>query len=44
MERRGQITNGIQYELHGVGCAIHFPSESIVFDFGSNKRINGFDV
>lgn len=44
IERCGQITNGIQYELHGVGCAIHFPSESVDFDYGSNNRINGFDV
>jgi hypothetical protein len=44
IERRGEIINGIQYELHGVGCAIHFPSESVDFDYGSNDRIDGFDV
>ncbi|WP_460111675.1 DUF6896 domain-containing protein [Pseudomonas sp. S3_H04] len=44
IERCGKMTNGIQYELHGVGCAIHFPSESVNFDYGSNNRINGFDV
>ncbi|WP_095124918.1 hypothetical protein [Pseudomonas sp. Irchel s3a12] len=44
IERCGEITNGIQYELHGVGCAIHFPSESVDFDYGSDNRIDGFDV
>ena len=44
IERCGEITDGIQYELHGVGCAIHFPSESVDFDYGSNNRIDGFDV
>jgi hypothetical protein len=44
IERCGQITTGIRYELHGVGCAIHFPSESVDFDYGSNNRIDGFDV
>ncbi|MFJ2358477.1 DUF6896 domain-containing protein [Pseudomonas fluorescens] len=29
IERCGEITDEIQYELHGVGCAIHFPSESV---------------
>ncbi|MFJ2530078.1 DUF6896 domain-containing protein [Pseudomonas helmanticensis] len=44
IEHCGQTTNGIQHELHGVGCAIHLPSESVNFDYGSNKKINGFDV
>ncbi|TMU69850.1 hypothetical protein FGA82_29155 [Pseudomonas fluorescens] len=44
IERCGEITDEIQYELHGVGCAIHFPSESVDFDYGSNSRIDGFDV
>jgi len=44
IERCGEITDEIQYELHGVGCAIHFPSESVDFDYGSNNRIDGFDV
>jgi hypothetical protein len=44
IERCGEITDEIQYELHGVGCAIHFPSESVDFDYGSNSRIDGFDA
>ncbi|WP_446739719.1 DUF6896 domain-containing protein [Pseudomonas sp. TH15] len=44
IERCGEIINGIQYELHGVGCAIHFPTESVDFDYGSNNRIDGFDA
>ncbi|SEO38667.1 hypothetical protein [Pseudomonas sp. ok266] len=44
IERCGEITDEIKYELHGVGCAIHFPSESVDFDYGSNSRIDGFDV
>lgn len=44
IERCGEINNNTQYELHGVGCAIHFPSESVDFDYGSGGRIDGFDV
>lgn len=44
IERCGEINHETQYELHGVGCAIHFPSESVDFDYGSGGRIDGFDV
>ncbi len=30
--------------MHGVGCAIHFPTESVDFDYGSNSRTDGFDI
>jgi len=44
IQRCGKITDTVEYELHGVGCAIHFPTESVDFDYGSNNRIDGFDV
>jgi len=42
--RCGDITDSTQYELHGVGCIVHFTTESVNFDYGSNSRIDGFDV
>ena len=44
IERCGEIIDGVEYELHGVGCAIHFPIELVDFDYGPNNRIDGFDV
>ena len=43
IERCGEVIDGVEYELHGIGCAIHFPAESVDFDYGSNNRIDGFD-
>ncbi|MBJ7372066.1 MULTISPECIES: DUF6896 domain-containing protein [Pseudomonas] len=43
IERCGEVNDGVEYELHGIGCAIHFPNESVDFDYGSNNRIDGFD-
>ncbi|WP_431078424.1 DUF6896 domain-containing protein [Pseudomonas siliginis] len=43
IESCGEVIDGIEYELHGIGCAIHFPTESVDFDYGSNNRIDGFD-
>lgn len=44
IQRCGDITDNTQYELHGVGCIVHFPSESVDFDYGSDNRIDGFDI
>lgn len=44
IQRCGKITEDVQYELHGIGCAIQFPAESVDFDYGSNNRTDGFDV
>ncbi|WP_442963514.1 DUF6896 domain-containing protein [Pseudomonas sp. CCNWLW23] len=44
MERCGEIIDGLEYGLHGVGCAIHFPTELVDFGYGPNNRIDGFDV
>jgi hypothetical protein len=42
--RCGNITADIEYELHGIGCAIYFPNESVDFDYGPDDRIDGFDA
>ncbi|MCP1475350.1 MULTISPECIES: DUF6896 domain-containing protein [Pseudomonas] len=44
IERCGEIIDGVVYELHGVSCAIHFPTELVDFDYGPNNSIDGFDV
>lgn len=43
IERCGEVIDGIEYELHGIGCAIYFPTDSVDFDYGSNNRIDSFD-
>lgn len=42
--RCGEILDGINYELHGVGCRVYFPEMCIDFDYGPNERVDGFDV
>lgn len=44
IERCGEIKNGVQYELHGIGCFIIFATESVNFDYGSGDRVDGFDI
>ncbi|MED7670820.1 hypothetical protein GXB78_26830 [Pseudomonas moraviensis subsp. stanleyae] len=44
IQRCGDITSETQYELHGVGCIVHFATESVNFDYGFNSRTDGFDV
>lgn len=42
--RRGEISGGIDYELHGVGCRVYFPKVCVDFDYGPGERIDGFDI
>jgi len=44
IERCGTIVGDITYELHGVGCAIYLPEACVDFDYGTDGRIDGFDV
>jgi len=44
IKRCGKITGGVRYELHGIGCFIHLPKETVDFDYGPNGEINGFDI
>ncbi|WP_163909179.1 DUF6896 domain-containing protein [Pseudomonas frederiksbergensis] len=40
---RGNVTDDVSYELHGVGCRVYFPDACIDFDYGPDERIDGFD-
>lgn len=42
--QRGEILDGINYELHGVGCRVYFPELCVDFDYGPDGRVDGFDV
>lgn len=44
IKRCGKVTGGVKYELHGIGCFIHLPKETVDFDYGPNGEINGFDI
>ena len=40
----GNVTNEIEYELHGIGCCIFFPNKEVDFDFSKKNRTDGFDL
>lgn len=42
--QQGNITDDIEYELHGIGCCIIFPDKEVEFDFGPESRFDGFDL
>jgi hypothetical protein len=44
IERCGTVIGNITYELHGVGCAVYLPEGCVDFDYGTDGRIDGFDV
>ncbi len=44
IKRRGRVTRGAKYELHGIGCRINLSTGSVDFDYGPNGEINGFDA
>ena len=41
--QRGEIFDGISYQLHGNGCMVEFPDHCVDFDFGPEERTDGFD-
>ncbi|EJN20394.1 hypothetical protein PMI36_04201 [Pseudomonas sp. GM79] len=42
--QRGIVTDGVSYELHGVGCRVSFPEVCVDFDYGPDERVDGFDI
>ena len=42
--QRGEIVDGVRYELHGVGCRVYFPELCVDFDYGPEGRIDVFDA
>ncbi|MCS4249896.1 DUF6896 domain-containing protein [Pseudomonas sp. BIGb0164] len=41
--RCGVLTDGVEYELHGVGCSVYLTDRCIDFDYGPGGRVDGFD-
>lgn len=44
IKRRGRVTRGVKYELHGIGCRINLSTGTVDFDYGPNGEINGLDI
>ncbi|WP_338524256.1 hypothetical protein NUH87_00730 [Pseudomonas batumici] len=40
----GELEGGIRYFKHGFGCAVHFPTGAVDFDFGDHGEIHGYNV
>lgn len=41
--RRGVVTDGVEYEPHGVGCSVYISDLCIDLDYGPGGRVDGFD-
>ena len=41
--RRGFVTDGVTYELHGIGCSVYLSELCVDFDYGPDDRVDGFD-
>ncbi len=44
ISQRGEISDGVSYQLHGNGCMFEFPDHCVDFDFGPEERADGFDA
>ncbi|OZG69896.1 hypothetical protein BTA51_28815 [Hahella sp. CCB-MM4] len=45
LEQVGVLGGKHKYFFHGVGCRVHISNKDVVdFDYGTNGRIDGFDV
>ena len=42
--QRGKLSDAIEYEFHGIGCALIFSDCEVDFDFGPDDRVDGFDL
>ncbi|MFJ2485641.1 DUF6896 domain-containing protein [Pseudomonas sp. NPDC087639] len=42
--QRGEISDGITYQIHGNGCMIEFPDHCVDFDFDPEERADWFDA
>lgn len=42
--KSGVLRDGVEYELHGIGCCFHFSDFEVDFDFAPNGRADGFDL
>ena len=42
--QKGKLTEGVEYEFHGIGCVLIYKNHEIDFDFGPEGRYDGFDL
>jgi hypothetical protein len=43
LPRSGELSDGVEYQLHGIGCRVEFPDYEVDFDFASSVDV-GFDA
>lgn len=43
VSKSGELSDGVEYELHGIGCRVRFPDHEVGFDFASQIDV-GFDA
>lgn len=41
IKRRGRVTRGVKYELHGIGCRINLSTGTVDFDYGPMVKSMG---
>lgn len=39
----GELSDGIEYQMHGVGCAVEYADHDVDFDFANQHEV-GFDA
>ncbi|MCA3174540.1 MAG: hypothetical protein ING36_03225 [Burkholderiales bacterium] len=44
LPKEGILADNVEYELHGAGCYVSYPSVDIDFDFAPGGRSDGFDL
>lgn len=42
--RSGELADGVQYKMHGVGCLVEYPDHDVDFDFATPEGDVGFDA
>lgn len=44
LSQNGFLGEDIEYNFHGIGCVFFFPNCEVDFDYGPNRRYDGFDL
>ena len=44
LPKKGFLDKNIKYSFHGIGCLLEFPNCEVDFDYGPQKRYDGFDL
>ncbi|MDO5770449.1 MAG: hypothetical protein Q4P13_13190 [Psychrobacter sp.] len=44
LPQKGFLNKNTKYSFHGIGCLLEFPNCEVDFDYGPQKRYDGFDL